>query len=441
MSDTEGWKQKYRDSMLEMEQAERQWRRVEKILRRLVNRLCAANMGTADALDDDLAAIAAANRRDADAEELEQLAAALTQTLAALDGHGPAPAVRPPAMPAAIGVWASTRDAVGTLMLRLADEPDPRLAEAQTDEALAAVVLRAADLVATHRESIARERSEAVAVLARVGNRLEELSVYFEASSDEARSSLAATQTLNADVMARVRELSQGTHAATDLRALQALVDGGLRSMDQCVREFREREEARHAEQTERAEGMRERIASLEGETRDLNSKLAAERQIARIDALTGVANRKAFDERLAQEIKRCGREGRPAVLMIWDIDNFKCVNDNYGHRAGDVVIQSVAKCLAGAIRTTDFIARVGGEEFALILGASTGAAALPLAEQMRATVAALRFHFRGTPVPVTASCGIAEFGATDDAERAFERADAALYRAKSAGRNRCLAA
>ncbi len=235
--------------------------------------------------------------------------------------------------------------------------------------------------------------------------------------------------------------MAQGTQAATDLHALQTLVDDGLRSMDQCVRDFRVREEARHTAQSERADAMRVRIASLEGETRELNRKLAAERQIARIDALTGVANRKAFDERLTQEIKRCGREGGTAVLMIWDIDNFKTVNDSYGHRAGDVVIRSVAKCLAGAIRATDFIARVGGEEFALILCATTGLATLPLAEQMRKAVAELRFHFRGTPVPVTASCGIAEFGAVDSAELAFERADAVLYRAKTAGRNRCLAA
>ncbi|MDE2347823.1 MAG: diguanylate cyclase [Gammaproteobacteria bacterium] len=434
MPDIDVWKQKYRDSLLEMDHAERQWRRVEKILRRLVNRLCAARMGEAAALDDDLAAIAAANRRDADAEELEQLAAALTQTLAALDVHPPA-AAPPPAL------WTSTREAVGTLLTRLAYTPDPALAQVRTDAGLAALVQKAADLVATHRASIERERSEAAAVLARVGNRLEELAVFFDSSNDVARSSLAATQTLNADVMARVRELSQGSQAATDLHALRTLVDDGLRSMDQCVRDFREREEARHAAQTARADAMRERIASLEDETRNLNRKLAAERQIARIDALTGVANRKAFDERLAQEIKRCGREGRPAVLMIWDIDNFKSVNDSYGHRAGDAVIRSVAKSLAGAIRATDFIARVGGEEFALILWATDGAAALPLAEQMRAAVAALRFHFRGTPVPVTASCGIAEFGAADTAELAFERADAVLYQAKTAGRNRCLAA
>ncbi len=225
MSETDVWKHKYRDTLLEMEHAERQWRRVEKILRRLVNRLCAANMGAAAALDDDLAAIAAANRRDADAEELERLAAALTQTLAAIDDraasrHAPTPAAEsssaeppsteppstePPGEAAASGLWTSTRAAVGMLLSRLAQGPDPDLAQVRTDEALAAVVLRAADLVASHRASIERERSEAAAVLARVGHRLEELAVFLDSSTDTARSSLAATQTLKADVLAKVR--------------------------------------------------------------------------------------------------------------------------------------------------------------------------------------------------------------------------------------------
>ncbi len=313
------------------------------------------------------------------------------------------------------------------------------LANACGDAALAAILARIADLVHERGERAARERAQSAVMLAQVGNRLEELAEFFDSSSDVTRSSLEATQSLNVDLMQRVRDLSNDTRAATDLRALQLMIDAGLQSVDQCVREFRSREESRLTDHAARADRMRARIAALEQETRELHGKLAEERKGARIDSLTGIANRRAFDERYAEEIERCARDGGPAALLLWDIDRFKFINDSYGHRAGDRVIQIVAKCLESAVRATDFIARIGGEEFAVLLPGTPTAEAGRVAEGLRAAVAALRFHFRGTPVVVTASCGIAELAAGDTGHAAFERADEALYLAKSGGRNRCI--
>jgi diguanylate cyclase len=122
-------------------------------------------------------------------------------------------------------------------------------------------------------------------------------------------------------------------------------------------------------------------------------------------------------------------------------LDNFKAINDSYGHRAGDRVLQSVATCFLSGLREEDFVARIGGEEFVVLLTGLPFERALRIADELRAGVEALRFHFRGTPVRVTVSCGLTELRAGDAAGAAFDRADAALYRAKRGGKNLCIAA
>jgi diguanylate cyclase len=109
--------------------------------------------------------------------------------------------------------------------------------------------------------------------------------------------------------------------------------------------------------------------------------------------------------------------------------------------RAGDRVLQSVVRCFTASLRASDFVARIGGEEFAVLLSGLKLAEAMHIANQVRTAVEGLRFHFRGTPVRVTVSCGITELHQDDASEAAFDRADAALYRAKHGGKNLCVAA
>jgi diguanylate cyclase len=241
--------------------------------------------------------------------------------------------------------------------------------------------------------------------------------------------------------MSQVRELTVEVSGATELTVLQSTVAARLESVAKQVADFRAREAIRLAEYNGRAEHMMERIADLERETQELHSKLDLEKHGARLDPLTGVANRKSFDERFAQEIGRRAQGGTPVVMLLWDIDSFKVINDSYGHRAGDRVLQSVAACFKAALRASDFVARIGGEEFAVLLSGLKLADALNIANQVRMAVEGLRFHFRGTPVRVTVSCGITEIKPDDAYEATFDRADAALYRAKNGGKNLCVAA
>jgi len=455
VSEPTDWKQKYRDSLLEMEAEEKRWREVERLLRRLIGRLCAAGMGVHPQLDDELTELAAANRRNADASELERLAASLTTAVVAVDATSPVPHLTASVAPAAISGakshrWDSTCAAIAALLEGLkvgaADHTTiqnllTELTSAATDAGLAAIVSRTADLILERSESLARERLQAAAVLSEVTQRLEEMSSYLTESNSASRSHFDDTRSLNDTVMSHVRELTDEVSGATELALLQSAVSARLESVAKKVIDFRAREQTRLVEYNGRAEHMRARIADLERETKELHSKLDLEKHGARLDPLTGVANRKFFEERFAQEIARRAQGGAPSVMLLWDIDNFKVINDSYGHRAGDRVLQSVAACFTGALRATDFVARIGGEEFAVLLVGLRLPEAVNVANQVRTAVEGLRFHFRGTPVRVTASCGITELNETDASEAAFDRADAALYRAKNGGKNLCVAA
>jgi diguanylate cyclase len=463
VSDTTDWKQKYRDSLLEMDAEEKRWREIEQLLRRLIGRLCAAGMGVDGQLDDELTALAAANRRNADAAELAKLAESLTSAVVAVDATSPVrhlavqmpPAaqtpVAAPSAPAAISArWHLTCSVIAAFLDRLkSGEIDSSkvqalstaLEGAETDAALAAIMSGVADLIHTRSESLLRERLQAAAVLSEVTKRLEEMAAFLTEANSATRTRYDDTVSLNDTVMSHVRELTDEVSAATELGVLQSVVSARLETVAKQVSDFRAREQVRLTEYNGRADRMRARIANLEREAQELHSKLDMEKHGARLDPLTGVANRKSFDERFAQEIAHRARGGAPAGLLLWDIDNFKTINDSYGHRAGDRVLQSVAGCFTAALRSTDFVARIGGEEFAVLLSGLALAEAVSVANQVRTAVEGLRFHFRGAPVRVTVSCGITELHQDDAFEEAFDRVDAALYRAKHGGKNLCVAA
>lgn len=160
--------------------------------------------------------------------------------------------------------------------------------------------------------------------------------------------------------------------------------------------------------------------------------------RLASIDSLTGLPNRRSFFERSAIEVERNRRYGVPLALVMVDIDHFKRINDRYGHETGDRALVAVAEVLKSGLRQADFAARLGGEEFCLLLPETPPDAAQDVAERLRLALATAPVAVGEEALTITASFGVANLGLTADSlEDCLARADAALYHAKAGGRNR----
>jgi len=154
-------------------------------------------------------------------------------------------------------------------------------------------------------------------------------------------------------------------------------------------------------------------------------------------DSLTGLFNRRKLMSGLTEHFELFARYKTPTSVLIFDIDKFKGINDEYGHLAGDKVLKIIATVLRKRLRGSDFIARFGGEEFVLLLPATPPAVGAKLLETLRAAIEACPFHFKGERVTITVSMGLAAFRPGEHSDLVLKRADQALYRAKNAGRNR----
>ncbi|MEP0872061.1 PleD family two-component system response regulator [Trichocoleus desertorum AS-A10] len=184
---------------------------------------------------------------------------------------------------------------------------------------------------------------------------------------------------------------------------------------------------------------LQQQQALLQQQLQEANFAL---QHLATTDSLTGLANRRRFDECFAQEWRRMAREQQPLSLLLGDVDFFKLYNDTYGHRAGDKCLQEVAKALQSMMkRSGDLAARYGGEEFAVILPNTDESGALVVAEAIRTSIRALKIAHSCSKIGehVTLSLGVATIvpRAQTSPELFFTAADAALYRAKEEGRDR----
>jgi diguanylate cyclase len=200
------------------------------------------------------------------------------------------------------------------------------------------------------------------------------------------------------------------------------------------------------AENAKMQHEARELKASLEqskSQIDNLRSNLAEAREISVRDSLTSLGNRRHFDDSLTKAVADARARGTSLCLAMADIDNFKKVNDLFGHRIGDEILKMFARVLLDNARSGDIVARYGGEEFTIILPATRVEYARELTERMRSQLEAkeLAISASGKELgSITASFGIAELGADDDADALLHRADAKLYEAKCAGRNRVAA-
>ncbi|VAW75381.1 hypothetical protein MNBD_GAMMA15-503 [hydrothermal vent metagenome] len=477
----EQWKKKYLDYLEESERSEKQWKDSDELLRKTISRLTLAADGLDDTLDKQLRDLRNAIRDHSSSSQLRVRIDEMSRTLVRLDQSGkqrdvtdesatPAPSgesggflkrifgtssspasVSDSETPHDVGSTGSTetiRDILVQLLERLTlpDEFSGHVERirahilkmdegGQWDSVLGEI----ADLVQAIRAQSLKEKQGIEDFLKQLGERLQEVDrqlAQSEAYYDDTRD---AGERLDTQVQQEISGIGNSVRDATDLGQLKQVVRTHIDVILEHMAGHREAEQQRYDEAKREIVVMGERMADMESETETLRSRIDDERSQAKTDALTGIPNRLAWEERLEQEIARWKRFSTPLVLVMWDVDHFKQINDRFGHKAGDKVLRTLAHMLADNVRETDFVARYGGEEFVQLITGTSLEECLPVVEKLRAGIESTAFHFRDERVTITASCGLALFQDGDSADQCFERADKALYRAKDAGRNRCI--
>ena len=297
------------------------------------------------------------------------------------------------------------------------------------------------DLLALSAKSfgeVQMEIKETEDFLEELTKRLQDLGMHLQSAHAGRDVILKHGQDLSSQVNGHVGELGVSVAQATDLQQLKNSVSERLSLIKQNIDAYIQEEMEWHEKTASSEKALQGRLEKLERESSELRSRMVEAHHLALLDTVTGLPNRLAYEERMEQEFARWKRFGAPLTLMVWDVDDFKSINDRFGHQAGDRALRVIAQSLKARLRETDFIARFGGEEFVTLLCGTEGEEAIKVAEQMRQSVNENGFHSHGKPVPVTISCGIATFRTSDNFDSVFSRADKALYEAKRAGKNRC---
>ncbi|TWR89160.1 diguanylate cyclase [Pseudomonas saxonica] len=274
------------------------------------------------------------------------------------------------------------------------------------------------------------------AYLKQLNGRLEVFQNNLQAASEGHAEGRSAAADLHDQLREHVDGLQSSVQDAVDLPSLKHLLENRLEGLLGTLDQHRQQRDAREQEVAAHLHGLAERVVQMEQQAQSYRDHLEEQRKKALIDPLTGLPNRAAWAERLAQEVAQWQARGTPLLIAMLDLDHFKRINDGYGHLAGDKVLKIIAAQLRKHLRAGDFMARFGGEEFVLLMPDTALDEGTVLAEQLRAAIEACPFHFKGEPVTITVSIGVSAFKAGDRSERVLKRADEALYQAKYKGRN-----
>jgi diguanylate cyclase (GGDEF)-like protein len=174
-------------------------------------------------------------------------------------------------------------------------------------------------------------------------------------------------------------------------------------------------------------------ISRLRGEVARLESRVEELDRLANSDTLVPVANRRGLTSHLDMMIARCERHGTPAALLFVDVDGLKALNDAFGHAAGDAALIHLTEMMVASVRQTDLVARIGGDEFAILLDHADEKSACETASRLAEQVAGCEFCFEGTCLPLSIAIGFTIIQVGDTPETVLDRADEAMYREKDA--------
>lgn len=307
------------------------------------------------------------------------------------------------------------------------------------DQTFNKVIDSAVALLVDIKDYAVSEQKDIGGFLSQLSTQLGELEQQVEMVGQTNQISFDHRQNLDLEINQHLGDIKDDAHQADELTTLKTITGDHLDRLMMQLMEHKQMEGERQQQAQQQIALMTEKLQALETETEALRIKLKIEHDRALCDTLTGLPNRLAYKDRMEMESNRWKRYRAPLSLVVWDIDYFKRINDNYGHKAGDKTLTLVGQLLLNNCRATDFVARYGGEEFVMLMPNTKGHQALEMAEKVRDLIEHCGFNYNGDKIDLTISCGISEFSSGDLADDVFVRADQALYQAKQAGRNRCV--
>ncbi|MDO8825662.1 GGDEF domain-containing protein [Methylophaga sp.] len=278
------------------------------------------------------------------------------------------------------------------------------------------------------------------AFLSTLSERINELDDLLRITVKDDEEAFNQRQLIGERVDAGLDDIRKQIDVTSEPRELKSIIRERLSALSGAVDEYRNVDQNRYLQSQLEIKKLTDRLQELESETKSLQDGIRKAHEMVRKDPLTGINNRQALMDTLETEYIRWQRYKHPLSIVVWDIDNFKQINDSLGHLAGDKILTKIAEILVNSTRGIDFVARYGGEEFVGIFPATAVPETMILANKIREEISNARFVYDGNPVPITVSAGIATFHAGDNTEMVFNRADQALLKAKQQGRNLCVA-
>ncbi|MDX1474936.1 MAG: diguanylate cyclase [Reinekea sp.] len=304
---------------------------------------------------------------------------------------------------------------------------------------LPGVINEIARLVSEMGAAVINEKKEYEAFLIDLMDKIISLDQHLSEFQQDEVNAYTQRRQIGETVEAEMNGLRLDVEDATELSHLRQSVSKRLENLNQHINHAHQADIERSLKAQEQIGQLNQRLQAMEEEAETLRAVINQAQEQATKDALTGIWNRQALNDMLEREYLRWQRYQNPLTIVFWDVDNFKAVNDRFGHSAGDVVLKTIAQIFSKSVRKTDFIARFGGEEFVGLFPETDLDDALVLTNKIRQIVEKTNFRYQGTPVPITASCGLAMFEGDDSIDDVFNRADKALYAAKNSGRNSCV--
>ncbi|SEK83601.1 diguanylate cyclase (GGDEF) domain-containing protein [Colwellia chukchiensis] len=288
-------------------------------------------------------------------------------------------------------------------------------------------------------DELQQERASAKAFLSTLSEALHSVNSSVTSTITSINASNTEHDALNLELKTHIKTISDDINGTNSLLDMKTGVNNHLQSIVKTLAKKNQLEAEQRLALNDKLNKMSAQISRLESESESFEKRIKEQQIKSMQDGLTKLANRAAFDEFFAMQMVHYHHQSFDLAITVIDLDDFKRINDTYGHSAGDKTLKAIAKTLMDVIAEDAFICRYGGEEFVLIFQGFDKVTVINKLNILRKKVASLPFTFKGNRVSISLSLGVTFVQAGDNIHSAFERADAALYRAKHDGKNRVI--